>query len=640
MRATGTQSYQPQQQSQRDGGRRTRAHTMRKARPAEHPSQPLLQPEITASFRRQHARSPLQDSGARVARRRSIAKAAENSGVPVPESAARSFSRAPFDAERCTEAERKRKRAELSFSSSSSSPTLLHPSSFEQLPTHKASAYRSQRDEPITSSIIFGCNAPIINEQASELPATPGAVCTTLSHGTETEAFLKPAQDAFKTPVATSARLRVSGVAPASAPAPSPFSTESAFSMSPYSPGFMADVAVLLDRVEKDGPQRDQISVLATPTRRPAPAGLPVEPLQAQDGRSRLPAYAVRAEDRSATLSAEAERGDSPAYFDDDATTDDGQEMVPTAMDSDNSTNSRPPFEVEPSEVSSISAGEMDTKPGNDAILSAVPDEKLESRNLLLSSAYWDLPPAVVESYKTLGMEEMYPWQAECLSLEGVLDGNRNLVYSAPTSAGKTFVADMVVLKKVLLSRKKALMILPYVSVVSEKTEHLQQAFRGAMLRVEGYFAGNSSSNFDNVDIGVCTIEKVRCLHVIAYNSESYIIIEIKLPWRVREMLAKVISLPSVLQANGLVNRLLEENCLEELGIVVIDELHVIGRFLGWFSVHLLFCVADAVSSGHALTTKSRVWPGEESRGYLLELLLTKLRVVLRDNVQVGDAKS
>nr|KAF6478350.1 DNA polymerase theta [Molossus molossus] len=177
-----------------------------------------------------------------------------------------------------------------------------------------------------------------------------------------------------------------------------------------------------------------------------------------------------------------------------------------------------------------------------------VPDDQVDK--LLLAN--WGLPTAVLEKYHSFGVKKMFKWQAECLLLGQVLEG-KNLVYSAPTSAGKTLVAELLILKRVLERRKKALFILPFVSVAKEKKYYLQSLFQEVGIKVDGYMGSTSpKGHFSSLDIAVCTIER----------------------------------------ANGLINRLIEENKMDLLGIVVVDELHMLG---------------------------------DSHRGYLLELLLTKI---------------
>ncbi|XP_037810645.1 DNA polymerase theta isoform X2 [Lucilia sericata] len=184
-----------------------------------------------------------------------------------------------------------------------------------------------------------------------------------------------------------------------------------------------------------------------------------------------------------------------------------------------------------------------------------IPTDNLEA---LKSIKAWNLPLSVLTEYERKGVKKMFDWQIQCLSNPKVLFEHCNLVYSAPTSAGKTLVSEILLLKTVLERSKKVLLILPFISVVREKMFYLQDLLTAAGYRVEGFFGGYTPpGGFDSINVAICTIEK----------------------------------------ANSIVNKLLEQGKLNEIGTVVVDEVHLISD------------------------------PG---RGYILELLLAKILYMSR----------
>lgn len=163
---------------------------------------------------------------------------------------------------------------------------------------------------------------------------------------------------------------------------------------------------------------------------------------------------------------------------------------------------------------------------------------------LFLSHPRYCLPQALVKNFASLGINSIYPWQSSCLLGRGFLSGEKNLVYTAPTGGGKSLVADVLMLKRVIEDpTKKAILVLPYVALVQEKLKWLTKAVEGVpktadtsgshlgdrrkshkhgSVRVVGFYGGSKTrATWSDVDVAVCTIEKVSLSNDFLQKTES-----------------------------------------------------------------------------------------------------------------------
>ena len=115
----------------------------------------------------------------------------------------------------------------------------------------------------------------------------------------------------------------------------------------------------------------------------------------------------------------------------------------------------------------------------------------------------------------------------------------RNLVYCAPTSGGKSLVADIIFLRRFVETRRPGLLVLPFISLCNEKKSYWDNVLQPLDREAREYYGPTSTSAPISPRTGliVATLEK----------------------------------------ANHLITQLLEENALGMLSCVIIDELHMVG---------------------------------------------------------------
>ncbi|XP_035882993.1 helicase POLQ-like isoform X2 [Phyllostomus discolor] len=155
---------------------------------------------------------------------------------------------------------------------------------------------------------------------------------------------------------------------------------------------------------------------------------------------------------------------------------------------------------------------------------------------------FYSLPSKVRDLYVQFkGIEKLYEWQHACLTLNSVQE-RKNLIYSLPTSGGKTLVAEILMLQELLCRRKDVLMILPYVAIVQEKISAL--------------------SSF-GIELG--------------FFVEEYAGSKGKFP-PIKRREKKSLYIATIEKGHGLINSLIETGRINSLGLVVVDELHMIAE--------------------------------------------------------------
>eukprot|EP00768_Dysnectes_brevis_P000955 gnl/Dysnectes_brevis/1226_a1370_1180.p1 GENE.gnl/Dysnectes_brevis/1226_a1370_1180~~gnl/Dysnectes_brevis/1226_a1370_1180.p1 ORF type:complete len:1015 (+),score=192.02 gnl/Dysnectes_brevis/1226_a1370_1180:1559-4603(+) len=152
------------------------------------------------------------------------------------------------------------------------------------------------------------------------------------------------------------------------------------------------------------------------------------------------------------------------------------------------------------------------------------------------------LPPQALAALNAINIRGLYPWQIELLTATidtaSPLPSRQNIIYTAPTSAGKTLVSMVYIMRTLFLQGCSAVYSMPYVSLVGETAEKFRRLLPSQFPILEVCGTRPLPALSDRPALLVCTQEK----------------------------------------AAAVASRFLQEGQLHRLGLIVLDEVHMVGE--------------------------------------------------------------
>ncbi|CRH03900.1 DEAD/DEAH box helicase, putative [Plasmodium relictum] len=134
-----------------------------------------------------------------------------------------------------------------------------------------------------------------------------------------------------------------------------------------------------------------------------------------------------------------------------------------------------------------------------------------ETNNYMINNCYennynlykYNINKEVLENYRKENINELYKWQDECLSKLKTVDWDKgeNFIYVAPTSGGKTLVAEIFAFEEVE-KIECIFFLLPLNSLINEKIDYFKKICKNTNIKI--------GSEMDDNNIILCTYEKLN----------------------------------------------------------------------------------------------------------------------------------